>query len=523
MSLGCALTARSGFVPVRKASRVPNQLDSAAAGVASLLKSLRTRAGLQQDRLSGTELQLGALAELPLVRELREDSDSEEESIVRAVRIAADSLPATLSIVADVALRLRSLGDSAPDPDLYAPELGSRREALLRNWERLHQLRSAPPRRKPSPRTLRLDLESEALGELARVLTAPVGGASARSGPAAGEAAAGQQSVPLIDLAAGRTPLVFETFHNVAHSLREHLVREAGQPTGWPHNLRRRDARASPWATAYGLKALILLEGHLSPDLIPLVTRIRAAEADGGGWYAASTQTAPRAEVTATVIDALHAADGTADFSSELAAIDRELGEFERSRPYVLATALEAVVRIQPDARLVRELVTALLASRFEHGPYRLWPEKVLDAGLVPAAPSPVHTARAVRALSLVQAIRPSDEIKGALDEAATWLAVDSPPLTNDSEVLDRPLDSGRIEPQYFRHFTAAWVVKALVSAGLPASHPAVSASISLIWQAFSASVSLWSWSNGDLPIWMSYDAIDALRLAALATPVLQG
>ena len=43
-------------------------LDPIAAGVASLLKSLRTRAGLQEDRLSGTELPLDTLTGLERVR-----------------------------------------------------------------------------------------------------------------------------------------------------------------------------------------------------------------------------------------------------------------------------------------------------------------------------------------------------------------------------------------------------------------------------------------------------------------------
>ena len=45
-------------------------LDPIAAGVASVLKSLRTRAGLQEDRLVGTELALDTLTGLDSVREL---------------------------------------------------------------------------------------------------------------------------------------------------------------------------------------------------------------------------------------------------------------------------------------------------------------------------------------------------------------------------------------------------------------------------------------------------------------------
>ena len=44
-------------------------LNPAAVGVASALKSLRTRAGLREDRLHGTELALDTLAGLDSVRE----------------------------------------------------------------------------------------------------------------------------------------------------------------------------------------------------------------------------------------------------------------------------------------------------------------------------------------------------------------------------------------------------------------------------------------------------------------------
>ena len=84
-------------------------------------------------------------------------------------------------------------------------------------------------------------------------------------------------------------------------------------------------------------------------------------------------------------------------------------------------------------------------------------------------------------------------------------------------------LEDGRIEQHYIRHFTAAWVVKALVSVGLPASHPAVSTAIGWIWTSYNEPAALWNWNNGDLPIWMTHDAIDALRLAALAATIRPG
>ena len=75
-----------------------------------------------------------------------------------AVRAAAGSLEPTSSIVADVSLGLElTPRELTPDPDLYAPDLGRRRAALVKHWDRVHELRSAVPAMpKPTVRTLRL-------------------------------------------------------------------------------------------------------------------------------------------------------------------------------------------------------------------------------------------------------------------------------------------------------------------------------------------------------------------------------
>ena len=122
-------------------------LDPVAAGVASLLKSLRTRAGLQPDRLAGTELPLDALTALDPVRALMTAGLTPGQAIVQAVCEAASSLPPTLLIVADASLSLELNRVVLPPEaaELYAPDLRRRRAALLGNWDRLHQLRSAQP------------------------------------------------------------------------------------------------------------------------------------------------------------------------------------------------------------------------------------------------------------------------------------------------------------------------------------------------------------------------------------------
>src|SRR5689334_18090329 len=171
-------------------------IDPVAVGVASALKSLRTRAGLREERLLGTELALDTLAGLDSVRARVNSGESTERAIVRAVQAAASTLEPTMSIVADVSLGLELSAELVQDADLYGQDLGQRREALLRNWNRLHELRSAPPPKKPSPRALRLEVESEALTALAIALTAGAGSRAPASVPAEPAASPGRESQP---------------------------------------------------------------------------------------------------------------------------------------------------------------------------------------------------------------------------------------------------------------------------------------------------------------------------------------
>jgi hypothetical protein len=110
-------------------------------------------------------------------------------------------------------------------------------------------------------------------------------------------------------------------------------------------------------------------------------------------------------------------------------------------------------------------------------------------------------------------------QVSEAVEEAGAWLA-EGQSLDNTSELIDRQLED-RVEYLYERHFTAAWVVKALVSLGFPATHPAVATAVGRVWQDYHRETALWRWSNGDLPVWLTFDAVEALYLAAFAVPVL--
>jgi hypothetical protein len=487
---------------------MPEPLDPVTAGVANALKSLRTRTGLREDRLAETGIVLDALTGLTTVRQLVTAGASTEQAIVRAVRDAAATLDGTDGIVADVILGLGLQPDPLPDKELYADDLGQRRVALRKNWQRLHTLRSAVWNGQvPSHRAIRFDVETQALSALAAALTTSNGAPVAVQPPRAG-------------LSRAPETLLFEEFRRIAAALREALtVHPDG--IGWARDLRKGSLRPTPVSTSYALQTIILLEGYLAADLVPVVDFLRRAAAPGGG-YAAVTQGGPRPEGTATVLDALHKVDGTELFSAHVASIKEGLGDFERTRPFVLSRILETSARSGRDADLIRTVTTGLLDARLPFGDRWLWAEKAED-DLVDPKPSTVHTALSLRALGLARdALADDDELRtrvvAAISEAGAWLA-EGQILNSTSEVTDRQVGN-RVEMVYEGHFTAAWVVKALVSLGLPATHSAVRAAVRRVWQDYHHETALWRWSNGDLPVWMTFDAVEALYLAALAVPV---
>jgi hypothetical protein len=465
--------------------------DSGALSMASTLKRLRTHAGLREDRLHNTEIDLAPLIGLARVKAFTGAGVGEERAIVRAVRAAAGTLDPTMSIVADASLGLELFADQVPDADLYAQDVGKRRAAVLRNWSRLHELRSAPHGKAPSPRALRFEMESDALTALAVALTS-----ESQSGD---------------DAASPDLRIVLQTFCDVGEALRDRLIRDDdGVPTGWQQNLDGPRKEATAVSTAYGIRTMLLLEDNrLTVDLIPVALRLKDMAYETGG-YASSGHEKPSAEATASVLNALGRIAVTEDFGVHIRQMDRDLTDFEKARPFILTTMLEASLLLRGGEGLVDKLVDYLLAARRPVDDGRLvWSEK---SGRIYAEPSVAHTARAVRALADVRAIRSDNQLDEPLDQAVDWL-LGPRDLHNTDEIVERDPPVGTY------HFTAAWVVKALISAGVPATDLAVSKAISRVWDSYvgdkgDKDVALWRSHRGDLPIWTTFDAIEALRLA---------
>jgi ribokinase len=142
-------------------------------GVRSAMVRLRTRSGLSADRLRSTEVGVEPILELPVVRQIVSATDkSPAEAAVDAIRQIAAQLPTTDLVIVDVVLALRLLGTRFSDQheleELYAADVGERREQLVAQWNDLHRLLGVdqPPKR-PTVRNLRSTLESEAIGKLA--------------------------------------------------------------------------------------------------------------------------------------------------------------------------------------------------------------------------------------------------------------------------------------------------------------------------------------------------------------------
>ncbi|MET9544531.1 hypothetical protein ABZY36_04325 [Streptomyces sp. NPDC006627] len=319
---------------------------------------------------------------------------------------------------------------------------------------------------------------------------------------------------------------------------------ERGRLTGWPHALdeQTRPVRPTPTGTAYGLHAVLELsapDGRVSvSDLTRTLWRLRLRD---GGWAARSQGTRPRPEVTALALGALARAGAdpervAAEASRCAAAFTAELEPSGFGRTHVVTTVLRGLLRAAPHApdvaRLRDELVDRTITDPArEHR--RCWGAVLRGPA---TRPSPVHTAQAVVALDRAARVLDEDaNIRAAREDGVRWLLSCPQPLheacvdlTNTQEEVRRPhpVDSWRQEVLFVRHFTAAWMVRALLTPG--AWRVAVDDGREEQWRALLASAvgsvwsqqddGIWNWDGHDLgrPLWMTYQGLSALRAHAV-------
>jgi transcriptional regulator with XRE-family HTH domain len=309
-------------------------------------------------------------------------------------------------------------------------------------------------------------------------------------------------------------PSLLDVFHQVGHALVEHVIRdEQGRPTGWRHNLQQQEHQTA-LSTAYGIRALLLV-GEPYIDFNSLGASLLSMRSEDGQWRGRSGSSRP--EITTIVLDTLFRIGTPLPVDEALELSERSLDQFSRTRSYLLATVLQTVVRLRPDAPLALGLIDDLLAARLEFDGIQLWPEKK-EAGLVLPEPSVVHTARAVVALrEVLQHHGERDDIEDAIGQATQWL---TGRMHRDDgvveELIRRRPDGAGTTRVMIRHFTSAWVVQAL--AATPQVPPGrVHRALRTLWDRYDAKLGLWAWGNGDVPIWMTLDAVTALNVATRA------
>lgn len=309
---------------------------------------------------------------------------------------------------------------------------------------------------------------------------------------------------------------VAEVLRNARRALLEQLQFDNGAPTGWRHNLVSSQEPVSTLSTIYGLGALYRLGGPdaSTPALADLV--MKAGKDDAGrlvGWMA-RVQRESRPEATAQAMEALLRSGVHLPPSDVEACLERLLDVTARQRPFILTVMLEPVLRVSPQSALAAQLVELLLDCRQDFGGTELWPEKVLTRDQPMLGPSVAHTARAITALRGA----PAELVGDSLSSAEAWLA-EQVNLDGVSETIGRTSPDGEREEITIYHFTSAFVVRALAGAARP-DRRAIERALRVVWSRYDPSSHLWTWSNGDVPVWLLADAVAAVQEAALALAV---
>ncbi|MER7348455.1 hypothetical protein ABT390_23980 [Streptomyces aurantiacus] len=322
---------------------------------------------------------------------------------------------------------------------------------------------------------------------------------------------------------------------------------DRGFLTGWPHALdeQTEPVRPTPTGTAYGLHLVLELgvqDGRLNPsELVGTLWRLRLAD---GGWAARSQGSVPRPEVTALVLGALARAgadpERLADEAARCAArFTADLEPSGLARTHVVTTVLRGLLRAAPNspaiARLRDELVDRTITDPArEHR--RCWGPSLRASAAHPTRPSPAHTAQAVVALDRAARVLGEDaNTRAAREDGIRWLLSCPMPehrtcadLINTQEEVRRPhpQDSWRQEVLFVRHFTAAWMVRALLTPGaweIAAAEDREDAWRTLLADAVSGVLrqqddGIWNWDGHDLgrPLWMTYQGLSALRAHAV-------
>jgi hypothetical protein len=244
----------------------------------------------------------------------------------------------------------------------------------------------------------------------------------------------------------------------------------------------------------------------------------------GNLWSATTQSRIGRPEATACGLLALEAWGRSAEAEAGVKAFERA---FTRKRDPVLwsnvtplALSIRMLARVAPTSPMLIDMAQALWdgARASESGDTINWSARV-DVAKAADEASAVHTAHAITALVRGYHAAPGKfpVTPSSLKSATRWL-LSAPYQETDVDRLTRPRGNAKHDILYWRHFTTAWVLMALVEGGADPTHPRLAEAAEAILSMRSAGP-LWTFpGSAELPIWLTCDAIQALTTYALGS-----
>jgi hypothetical protein len=293
---------------------------------------------------------------------------------------------------------------------------------------------------------------------------------------------------------------------------------------GWNHHLGQ--PPITPVGTAFGLRIMQLIDSSPSlfhsDEILDTLWRHRTRD---NCWRSQSQIPTGRPEATASAVLAL------ADHKDWTRA--RKVREpFERllepgrdpalwTYVWSMALVLPALSTIAPDSDLLEVLARALddAAVRNSRGRILYWTRLSRHAGH-DAEPSPAHTARVL--LAMQHCRKATDRRLGTppeeLEAALGWLLA-QPRWDNLYEEIRRPIGTGDAEVLTNRHYTSAWVVRALLEFGIDPMHRRIRSTVAELYRTHDEG--LWDWvapagRRVRRPGWVTLDALRALKAYVL-------
>jgi hypothetical protein len=271
--------------------------------------------------------------------------------------------------------------------------------------------------------------------------------------------------------------------------------------------------------TAYGLKLLMLLDrdGLRLDSGSPVETLLAFQKADGG-WASSSQGAHSRPESTAMVLSALAPlVDQDARFRRATTRL-RQLVEARDAESRLDLTSVASIVLLYAASRRELRDVSRDICHRLCRGQQSgtdtslgYWPVR-MGRG---QEPSVVHTARAIVAVGRYLITHDDPLAQETIREGREWLVrrvADSSEqsLKTTQEVVRRDGVAGLL---HLRHFTAAWVLRALTVADDASARTQRVRNIARHEVVRYRSGRLWRWPGADEePIWMTYQALKALE-----------